>query len=505
MDDSVPAVRVSLRRLLPEAAIYHSDDIEVTSCASDSRGVQPGDLFVALVGHECDGHEFVDEAVFRGASALLVERYVAAPGVPVCVVPDSRAALGQICQALAGRPSERLKVIAVTGTSGKTSAVCLTTSVLEAGGRNVGWIDSFGAFDGEIATPAGEFSLQPASLAAWLARMAANGCTHAVIEVSSQDLARSLLSGVEVDVACVTNVRPKHLEVHNSSQSYREVKSRIFRHLRPGGAAVLNLDDPICAGYLEKMNGPALCVGLLSNADVTAGIVERTASEQTLLVSAGCDALPLRTRTVGDLHATCALIAAAVGLLEGIDAATAVRGIERIEWIAGRMERLDCGQPFHVFVDSADSADGLCGALETLREVVDGRLICVFGAKGSRDRGIRPLMGQAVEAIADLAIVTDDDPGEDEPSRIAADILRGFESLEQVVVMHDRAKAIGWALAHAEPGDCVLIAGKGHEASQLVGRQRYWFDDREVARQLLHDRAKSLGALTESFRRLRAG
>jgi UDP-N-acetylmuramoyl-L-alanyl-D-glutamate--2,6-diaminopimelate ligase len=489
-DSALPACGISLRTLFPEAAIFGADDIIVRSCSADSRTVQPGDLFAAIVGPNCDGHDFVYEAAFRGAKAILAERYVAADGQPVCVVGDTRAAFGRLAHTLAGNPSERLKVIGVTGTAGKTTTVALIDSILTVAGRRVGSTSGLVHFDGTHLEPPASDTPHAGALAASLARMEANGCDCAVIEVSSQALSQLRLAGLTLDMACVTNVRRDHLEYHATLRNYRDTKARLFQYLRPGGAAVLNLDDAACGEYLRGLDGPALTVAMIANADLTAVVVERFTGEQTFLLSAGSEAVPVRTRVIGDQHVYNCLTAAAVGLLYGVSLTNIARGLERVESIPGRMERLECGQPFGVFVDAAQTPDSLGVVLETLREVTERRIICVFGADGERDAELRPLAGQAVEAFADIAVVTENNPRSEDSTRIASDILRGFDSRENVVVMHDRAKAICWALAQAQRGDCVLIAGKGFDNHQHLGSQTYWFDDREIACRWLYEQGQ---------------
>jgi UDP-N-acetylmuramoyl-L-alanyl-D-glutamate--2,6-diaminopimelate ligase len=224
-------------------------------------------------------------------------------------------------------------------------------------------------------------------------------------------------------------------------------------------------------------------------------------SEQIFLLNAGSETVPVRTQIVGYGHLYNCLMAAAVGLVQGISLPDIARGLGRVEKIPGRMERLECGQPFGVLVDYAHTPDALACVLRSLRGMTTRRLICVFGAGGERDRDKRPLMAEAVEAHADLAVVTDDNPRREEPGRIRRDIQRGFLRNDAMIVKADRAKAIQWALGQAEPGDCVLIAGKGHEDYQIVGSQRHWFDDREVARQWLYQNAALIHEATAPVRR----
>ncbi len=495
---------VSLRKLCPGAKFFGAQDIIVHAITSDSRAAIEGDLFAAVIGNRTDGHEHISEAVANGASAVLAERFVMTGGKPLCIVPDARVALARICQALANNPSRRLKVIGVTGTSGKTTTSWLIRGILEAAGYRTGLLGTLEYNDSEDAEVA-SWTTPPASvLADWLTRMEANGCSHAVMEVSSHALAQARIEGIELDAACVTNVRRDHLDFHNSLANYRAVKGQIFKYLADDGFAVLNADDAISAGMVELANAPTLTVGMRSPAEVSAEVIERCRSEQTFLLSAGSDTVPVRTRMIGDHHVANCLMAAAVGLVYGIDLADIARGLEQVDQIPGRMERVECGQSFGVFVDYAHTSDALAVTLKTLRDVTEGRLLCVFGAGGDRDREKRPLMGRVVEAAADVAIVTDDNPRNEQPERIRREILRGFECPRDAHVYSDRGEAIAWALSQAEPGDCVLIAGKGHEQHQIIGDRRFWFDDRQVARQWLYDNSLSTEMLLRSRQRLRA-
>ena len=442
---------VRLRQLLPEAEFFGVDDIVARSCSADSRTCRDGDLFVALVGSDVDGHDYIAEAIANGATAILAERYVPSAGVPLCIVPDARVALGKLCQSLAGHPSQQLKVIGVTGTNGKTSTCWLIASVLEAAGFRAGLMGTIVNSDTQSVAPS-DMTTPPAPvLADWLARMVGNGCSHAVVEVSSHALAQARTAGIEFDVACITNVRRDHLDFHNSLQNYRNAKARLLRQLTPSGVAVLNADDQVCCRYLSQIDGAAITVGIGSAAEITATMIEQHASEQTFLLNAGSQSAAVRTQIIGEGHLYNCLMAGAVGLLYGVSLTDIVRGLERIEKIPGRMERLESGQPYGVFVDYAHTPDALESVLRSLRAVTAGRLICLFGAGGDRDREKRPLMAKAVQRYADLAIVTDDNPRREDPAKIRDQIVRGFDLLDAVVIKPDRAEAIHWALCRLRP------------------------------------------------------
>lgn len=480
------ASAISLRALLPDAEFLGGGDIRATSCCCDSRRCRPGDVFVAIRGTQADGHRFATEAARRGAAAVLAERAIPEVSLPTCVVHDSRAAYGRLCQALAGNPSQRLKVIGVTGTNGKTTTSWLIAGVLESGGFFPGLMGTLGYYDGVDFQP-GSLTTPPApALARWLANMEANGCSHGILEVSSHALSQSRIAGIELDAACLTNIRHDHLDYHGSADNYRGSKARLFEHLSEEGIAVINADDAAAASLIDGMVHPTLTVGIERPAEITATPLEQFASEQTFLLSIGDETAPVRSCLIGQHNVSNCLVAAAVGFAYGLELATIVRGLESVRKIPGRLERIECGQPFAVFVDYAHTPDALARCLTTLRGVTPGRVICVFGAGGDRDLEKRPLMGRAVEEAADVAIVTTDNPRSESPRAIIDNVVEGFRDRLHVRIVVDRAMAIHEALRMAQPGDAVLIAGKGHEDCQIIGERRLAFDDREVARQWLY-------------------
>jgi UDP-N-acetylmuramoyl-L-alanyl-D-glutamate--2,6-diaminopimelate ligase len=391
-----------------------------------------------------------------------------------------------LCQKLAGNPSQTLKVIGVTGTNGKTTTACLIAGVLSHAGQKAGLIGTLGYFDGNDVEDPTHTTPPPEKLAELLARMANNGCTHAVMEVSSHALDQSRVAGIDYDAACITNVTHDHLDYHPSLKKYQNTKQKLLGHLRTEGFAVVNADDAIAAGFLQNHDGPALTIGIEKTAEIMGTPIEQCASEQTFLITAGSDTLPVRTQMIGRHHIYNCLTAAAVGLTYGIELPRIVRSLEAAAHVPGRLERIECGQPFGAFVDFAHTPDALQKCLQTLREVTPGRLICVFGAGGERDRSKRPLMGQIAEKHADLAVVTSDNPRHEDPMGILIDILKGFSNAESAEIIPDRGEAIRHALQSAQPGDCVLIAGKGHERFQIIGDQRIEFDDRQIAQEWLY-------------------
>ncbi len=261
--------RIRLRQVLPEAEFVGADDIEVGHCSRDSRTVQPGDLFAALPGNRADGHDFAVQAAARGCAAILAQRPLRGVSVPICYVPDSRQAYGRVCQALAGNPSGQLKVIGVTGTNGKTTTTHLIASILSTAGLKPGLMGTLGCFDGEDFEPSSMTTAPPEILAGWLSRMVRNGCSHAVLEVSSHALDQARIAGIGLDAACVTNVQRDHLDYHRSICDYRLTKSRLLDYLAGDGFAVLNADDADLGGLSLAAGRPTLTIGIRSAAEIT--------------------------------------------------------------------------------------------------------------------------------------------------------------------------------------------------------------------------------------------
>ncbi len=481
---SLSSRALCLAEVLPEGRLIRGD-VRFSSVCSDADRVRPGDVFVPLCTGDADGHEDVSVAVERGAIAIVAERLVVAP-VPVCLVEDTREALGRICQAIAGQPSQTMKVIGVTGSHGKTVVSMLLASVLEAAGEAVGVMSSIGYSDSIEQSVAPKATPSAETIGRWMGRMAKTGCTYAILETSSRGLAERRFAGIEFDAAVMTNVRQEHVESHGSVQNYRAAKRRLFSQLKSSGFGVVNGDDAGSQEMLQELDAPCLTFGLYGEAEITATVIERHTSEQTFLLHAGNETIPVCTRMIGDQHVMNCLAAAAVGLTLGIDLTTIVRGLEKVDYVPGRMERIECGQPFGVFVDAARSPESLAHTLKELKKTTTGRLICVFGCPGERNKSLRAKMGRVVERGATLAVITSDDPRHEQPLQIAHDILDGYHKPGKPHVLPKRSEAIRWAIQQARPGDCVVIVGKGERNYQIVGGKKIAHDDREVARQCLY-------------------
>lgn len=486
---------LSLRRLLPDASFVGCDDIDVAAASTDSRAIEPGQVFVAVRGAKTDGHQFASDAAQRGASAIVVEQPLPQFKLPQCVVPDSRAAYALLCHALEGNPAAQLKVIGITGTNGKSTTAFLVKSILEAAGHKVGLIGTIEQFDGNISIPAVLTTPGPDVIAKLMRRMVDAGCSHVVMEVSSHALDQRRVAGIAFDTAVFTNLTQDHLDYHKDLATYREAKARLFRELSPSACAVLNADDSSSAFYRKLCPAAKLGYAVRGVSDFSAVGVETSLDGSRYLIESRNGRCEITTPLVGTHNVYNCLAAAVVGRRIGLDWDTIRRGIGQVCGVPGRLEAVQCGQPFHVFVDYAHTPDAVGSVLKSLRAITPGKIVCLMGAGGDRDRTKRPLMAQAAEAVADMIVVTSDNPRTEDPHRIIGEIAAGFRRVHALAIEPDRRAAIELVLSVADPGDCVLLAGKGHENYQIIGTERLPFDDRLVAAECL---AKFYPSGTES-------
>jgi UDP-N-acetylmuramoyl-L-alanyl-D-glutamate--2,6-diaminopimelate ligase len=479
---------VSLRALLAEEYCdVAATDVRATSCTSDWRHLRPGDVFVAIAEAVEDGHDYAAQAAQRGASALVCERPLPVFDVPQLVVSDSRVAYGRLCQALVGNPSRQMKVIGVTGTHGKTTVTRLLSSILRTAGASTGTLDSFGYYAGdEDHLPLGSALTAPV-LARSLAHMGAAGTSHAVVEVSSRELSQQILAGVHLDAVCMTHIGRRHLDWHGSVENHRKATQRIFEYMHPDAIAILNADDTASVAVLSELNQPALTFGMKLPAEITAEIVEQYVNEQLFILSAGEDSVGVRTSLIGDHHVYNCLAAAAMALAYGIELPEIAHGLEAVDQLPGRMERVACGQDFAVLVDAADSPDALRVVLRAARSTTNGRVIGIYGSHDECDLSEYPAAGRVIGAMADVAAVTHGYPS-DGSHRSCMELRTGFADSRKAQVILDRKEAIAWALNTARAGDTVVIAGMGERAHTPTEFDGELMNDSEIVKQLLWKR-----------------
>ena len=487
---------------------YAGSGPDVSSLHYRSQDVRPGGLFVAMRGTAADGHDFVADALARGAAAVVVERPVAA-AAPVVQVPDSRRALADLAAAFYGRPSESLTVAAITGTNGKTTTSYLVESILEQAGRRTGVIGTINyryagrSFANPVTTP------ESLDLQRILAEMRDAGVSHVVLEASSHAIHLARIHACRVDVAVFTNLSQDHLDYHGDMQTYWAVKQTLFTaHLRTGpkadrAAAVVNTDSPHGAELardLGSLGGRLLRVGTGPDCEVRAEDVACSLDGVRGAVRLGGDRIAFASPLVGRHNVENIVCAAGAALALGIDPQAIGRGIAALGCVPGRLESVPNARGIGVYVDYSHTPDALDNALRALRALASGRVVCVFGCGGDRDRKKRPIMGAIAARLSDLAIATSDNPRSEAPTAIIDEILPGLRQAglqpltpegaldpgaRGYLAEPDRRRAIAIGIRAARRGDVILIAGKGHETYQIIGKRTIHFDDREEAARVL--------------------
>jgi len=466
---------------------------EITSLAYDSRAVNPGSLFFAVPGEHTDGHRFVPDAVEAGAVAVVVEHELAETGAPQLaqlVVANSRHALADAADLWFGEPSRQLATIGVTGTNGKTTTTALCAQILAAAGQRPGLLGTVNVQIGDRLEENMARATTPEALELQelLALMVAAGNQTAVIETSSHGLALGRVRNCRYRAAVFTNLTHEHLEFHGTFEAYRDAKALLVEE---APLAILNRDDPSWAVLRERARDRVLSYGVDEEADVRASALDVRVHGSTLAVTAPGWKGRLEVPLPGSFNVENALAAFTFALGWGIDPDLAATTLATARGVAGRMERIDVGQPFSVVSDYAHSPDAIEKMLRVLRPLTPGRLIVVFGSAGERDLLKRPEMGRIAAELADLVVVTDEDPRAEDPDEINRQIADGARGAgatddENLWVINDRRAAIGHAIGLAQPGDTVLLAGKGHEHNMFVASGSVWWDEAEVAREELH-------------------
>ncbi len=447
---------------LAPADVLRRAPVEIGDLAYDARAAGPGSLFFCVPGTRADGHDFAADAVANGAVALVVERPVDLD-VPQLVVPDVRRAMAPVAEEFFGRPSEELQVAGVTGTNGKTTTAFLLYSILAAAGRRPGLLGTIESRVGGERRPAIRTTPEAIDVQRAFREMLDAGDRSCAMEATSHGSELGRLDRVRFAALIFTNLSQDHLDFHETMERYFEAKRRLFVDGRPPAAINVGND---WGRKLAADRPDALTFGFADGAEVGPDEL---------------DGIDIKLR--GRFNAENALGALAASRLLGIDDDAIARGLEAIRGVPGRFESVAEGQPFEVIVDYSHKPEALESVLRTARELTGGRVICVFGCGGDRDRGKRPLMGRIASELADVAIVTSDNPRSEDPQAIIDEILAGVTT--DVEVEPDRAAAIERAISVADDGDVVLIAGKGHEQGQEFADRTIPFDDREVARDVL--------------------
>ncbi len=497
----------ALVREIPDAALADpaAASVRVTGVHHDSRRVEPGDLFVARAGGRARGESFIADAVARGARAVLVERGSDAPthGAPRIEAPDVPLALALAAAAVYGHPTFALEVVGITGTNGKTTTAHLVQAVIDAAHLRAGIVGTLGyRFEG-LALPPTHTSPEADELARVAAEMRARGASHLVMEVSSIALSARRCDAVHFRVAAFTNLTQDHLDYHGTMGAYAAAKDRLFFDLAPGSAAV-NVDDAHGARLARRLSGAVPLVRFSARAgagpeiaDVAPTALTHTPAGIEITARTPAGPVTIRSPLLGAHNASNLLAALSIAHLLDLDLPSAARALSTSIGVPGRLERCDAPGEDDVIalVDYAHTPDARERVLRSVRVLGGGRVRGVFGCGGDRDPDKRPLMGEAVGRLADVAIVTNDNPRGEDPGAIAAAVLPGLAGgRAEVIVELDRRRAIERAVMEADPCDVILIAGKGHEPYQIIGAMTLPFDDRdEVRRALALRRGRAIG------------
>ena len=469
-----------LNRLLAGVALTErrAGDVECSGICYDTRTMKPGCLFVALPGYKTDGHRYIAQALERGAAAVLCQRPPEGEG-PWLVTPDARAALAAVSANWFGHPARDLTLLAVTGTNGKTTTTYLLKAMLEGVlGARVGLIGTNQNMVGEEVLPAHRTTPESYEVQQLLREMADAGCTHVVMEASSHALVLHRLDGLRFRAGIFTNLTQDHLDFHGTMEAYRDAKGLLFRQ---SGTAVLNLDDEAGRYFARTVAVPRLTYSeRRDEADLTAKNLRLFPDRVEFEAVAAGAISRVRLPIPGGFTVYNALGVLTCGLALGLPLADCADALAKAPGVKGRIEVVPVPADFAVIIDYAHTPDALENILTTVRDFTAGRVICLFGCGGDRDRTKRPQMGAIAGSLADVAVVTSDNPRTEEPEAIIRDILPGLEgTAAEVVVEPDRRAAIRRALSLAKPGDTVVLAGKGHETYQEVGTRVLHLDERE--------------------------
>ncbi len=472
---------------------------KICGITQDSRKVQKGFLFVAIQGYGQDGHRFIPEAIKNGAAALVVsENYEIGTTIPKVMVANSRKTLAQLAVRFYENPSEKMTMIGITGTNGKTTITYLLESILKEAGRNPAVLGTINyryggkVFSSENTTP------ESVDLQKLFSEMLKEGVTDVVMEISSHSLLMERVRGIEFDVAAFTNLSQDHLDFHLDLKNYFEAKLKLFTDFlsespKKERSAVINMEDSYSGDVLKKNTVRSVRVGLTGPYEVSAQFFNFSTEGIEARILIGSEVLTIRSPLLGLFNLENILVAVGIAYSLGIATETIRLGIEKVNCVPGRFEKIPNSRGLYVFVDYAHTPEALARVGECLRSFTkEGRVITVFGCGGDRDRSKRPMMGREASKFSDVIVVTSDNPRTEDPSRIIEEIVAGFQDTpfpeENIFQVIERKEALRQAIKMAKSGDLVLVAGKGHEDYQILGSKKIHFSDQEILRELLKEK-----------------
>ncbi|MBI2981878.1 MAG: UDP-N-acetylmuramoyl-L-alanyl-D-glutamate--2,6-diaminopimelate ligase [Deltaproteobacteria bacterium] len=469
-------------------------DLEVTGITQDSRLVGKGSLFVAITGHQQDGHRYVSEAVNRGAVAVILQKPLSGLKVPQFVVEEPRQVLADLAVRFYGDPTRKLRVYGVTGTNGKTTLTYLLESIFREAGRKAGVIGTINYRYASRTLPAPTTTPESVDLQKIFSEMLESGITDVVMEVSSHALSQGRIRGIHYDAVAFTNLSRDHLDYHEDLEDYFEQKAKLFTEFLPASAkknrfAVINRDDERGRRIEEKCPLPKIRVGVSGPYEVTAENPRFTSEGTLATIKIEGGEMKIRSSLIGSFNLENILVAVGVAYGAGVPLDSISRGIEALKGVPGRLEKISNKRGLSIFVDYAHTPQALKTVGAALKPFCKKRFITLFGCGGDRDQGKRPEMGKEVARFSDLVVVTSDNPRTEDPEKIIDRIIPGLHEAglpdSQIIRIADRNEGLKKAIESAEAGDTILVAGKGHEDYQIIGKEKIHFNDSEVIRELL--------------------
>lgn len=468
-------------------AIKGNKYMEINGIFYDSKQLKPGGLFFAIKGTKLNGQNFIDEAIERGAVAVVSEDdFITYKNVCKVKVNDVRKSCAVAADNFYQHPSQKLNVIGITGTNGKTTTLHLIEAVLRQTGKNCGTIGTISYNVGARSIPATNTTPSAIMIQMFLHEMVKVQIPYCVMEVSSHSLHQFRVDGIIYKSAIFTNLSSEHLDYHQDIREYFAAKRRLFEMLKEESRAIVNADDPFAKQIIEATRAKVLTYGIKAPADLIACEIKSSIRGSSFKVKTPKGTLDLKTALIGEYNIYNILAAASLAVSEGIDFEYIQEAIQNFKGPPGRLQKIDCGQDFSVFIDYAHTDDALAKVLGALKKLVKKRIIAVFGCGGDRDRTKRPRMGRVAAELADFLVITSDNPRSEDPRSIIEEIVKGLpDGFKKYKISLDRKKAIEASLEMAEDGDIVLIAGKGHESYQILKDTVVTFDDCKIAEEIL--------------------
>jgi len=475
---------------LESMGTYNLCDVEITGITNDSRKVRPGYLYVAIKGYKADGHNFIKKSLECGAQAIVSEEKLSLDtSIPQIVVRNTRKALSSLSCCFYNNPSQKINVVGVTGTNGKTTTTFLTKSIIEKAGYEAGLIGTINYQIGEKMITAQETTPESVELQRLIAEMVEAKIKFAVMEVSSHSAIQHRIENIDFKTAVFTNITAEHLDYHKTISNYMNAKVELFKNLRKDSFAVLNADDEFSEYFADRTNAKILWYGIKNDADIKAEICRESTSDIMIKLKYSRKEIDMKIPFVGvhNVYNVLAAVASAISL--GFELDVIKSGIETAPTVPGRLESVPCNRGFEVVVDYAHTPHALETVLQALRNLVKGKILLVFGCGGDRDKEKRPLMGRIADEKSDIFWLTNDNPRSEDPLNIIDGIKAGIKPGRSFHTQINRHKAIADALSEATDGDLVLVAGKGHEKYQIIKDTITPFDDREVIKAILSGKA----------------